>query len=97
MLVTIIGFNSLRVVSADVTINENLFSGEIVQQKIYSTTSITDEFDDDKVIVVIFHEYSGLNKEFTKEDFPGVDIKNINYITSLKDPTREYPYVIDSF
>lgn len=98
LLVTIIAFSSAMSVSANAMVNEKLNTGEIVQQKVYSTTTIEDEFDESKVVVVIFHEYSGLDKEFSEDDFPGVDIKNINYITSLKDPDKDYPYLnIDEY
>lgn len=61
------------------------------EEKVYTNIDITDDFLDDRVIVVIFHEFSGLDKEYSKEDFPGVDIESIDYITSLKDPNKDYP------
>lgn len=63
------------------------------EEKIYTDVDINDDFSDDKVVIVIFHEYSGLDKEWHIEDFPGVDIESIDYVTSLKDPNKEYPYL----
>lgn len=49
------------------------------------------DFKDDKVIVTIKKTYSGLDKTYSQEDFPGVDIAEIEYLTSLKDPNKDYP------
>lgn len=62
-------------------------------EKEYFTGTIEDITVDNKVFVTILHEYSGLDKEFSQEDFPDVKIVNIEYITSLKDPNKEYPYL----
>lgn len=97
LLVITIVVGNMHIATADlITLdNEMLISvdKDIMEQKVYSTTLITEEFDDNKVIVVIFHEYSELDKQYSQADFPGVDIKNIEYITSLKDPEREYKYL----
>ena len=68
-------------------------NAELKEEKRYLEIDINDDFIDNNVCVVIFHEYSALDKEYSPEDFPGVDIESIEYITSLKDPDKEYKYL----
>ena len=62
-------------------------------EKVYFTGTIDDITVDDKIWVTILHEYSGLDKEFSQADFPGVEITGIEYVTSLKDPNKDYLYL----
>lgn len=62
-------------------------------EKEFFDGTIDDITVDDKVWVTILHEHSGLDKEFSQEDFRGIEIVDITYVTSLKDPNKEYPYL----
>lgn len=62
-------------------------------EKVYFTGTIDDITVDDKLWVTILHEHSGLDKQFSQADFPGVEITDIRYVTSLKDPNKDYPYL----
>ena len=55
--------------------------------------TLDDKFVPDRVIVSILHDYSELDKEYSPEDFPGVDVKSIGYLTPLLDPNGDYPYL----
>lgn len=59
--------------------------------KVYFTLDPRYDYADDKVFVTIKKTYSGLDKTYSQEDFPGVEIAEIRYLTSLKDPDGEYP------
>lgn len=80
-------------VSINVTFAESYSSDSTEEEKVYSSYTLEDNFKDDSVIVVIFHKDSALDREFFKEDFPGVDIDEIVYLSSLKDPNKEYPMI----
>ena len=56
------------------------------------TLSTGEEVEDGEVIVVIKHESSGLAKEWSLDDFPGVGAYGIEYISSLRSGAPEdYP------
>lgn len=93
VIITLIVFTFLflGIDSINITAVAAKTNGSDVEEKIYSSFTLDDDFTEDSVIVVIFHEYSALDREFDKEEFPGVDIQEIIYLTSLKDPNKEYP------
>ena len=74
-------------------INESIIEQQEPDQKVFCDATLNDPFLDDVVIVTILKEYSELDKTFSKADFPGVDIAEIKYLTSLKDPDEEYKYL----
>jgi len=49
------------------------------------------EHTSDEVLVVIKEEYSGYDREYSVEDFPGVDLAQIEYLTFLFDDPADYP------
>ena len=56
------------------------------------TLTTGDEVVDGEVIVTIKHEYSALAKEWSTDDFPGVNALALEYITALRDGKPEdYP------
>lgn len=61
------------------------------EEKQYYSGTLEDIETEDYIIVTIFHRYSGLDKEFSVEDFPGIEIESIEYLTPLLDPNKDYP------
>lgn len=81
------------VVFADNSINDDVNSVIVsdisVEEKTYCTATLDDNFADDCVIIVIDHENSIVDRIFTSADFPGVDVKEITYLTSPITPLFE--------
>lgn len=69
--------------------NSSIFA--FAEEKQYYTGTIDDFDDDEKIIVYILHEYSGLDKEWFPEDFPEVEIEKLEYISDFLDANKEYP------
>lgn len=72
------------IVVSETTVND---SGQ--EEKYYCTATIEDNFTDDCVLIVIDHANSIVDRIFTEADFPGVDVKEIIYLTSPITPLFE--------
>lgn len=71
-------------------INEaNRISDSILEEKVYCNATLEDDFTDDCVLIVIDHKNSIVDRIFTADDFPGVDVKEITYLTSPITPLFE--------
>jgi len=57
------------------------------------TTTRDIEFTDDRVIVVIEHEYGGINKVWYPSDFPDVDIESIEDLTYVTGNIADKSYL----
>lgn len=58
---------------------------EMGDDKILCSVSEDTDYVPGEVVIVIKKEYSGLNKTYSQKDFPGVGIKEIEYLTSLRE------------
>ncbi len=68
----------------DLIVEKTLMSMEtntVTEEKVYCTATLDDDFADDCVLIVIDHANSIVDRIFTKVDFPGVDVKEITYLT----------------
>lgn len=61
----------------------------VTEEKTYCTATLDDDFADDCVIIVIDHANSIVDRVFTASDFPGIDVKEITYLTSPITPLFE--------
>ena len=75
---TLITYPKLTIAKADFNFDE----------KIYSTVSIDEEFDDSSVIVVLDKIISGINKVHNPDFFMGVEIDAIEDLTVVTDEIK---------
>lgn len=78
-------------VSADnsIVVLESTANDSCQEEKYYCTATIEDDFADNCVIAVIDHTNSIVDRIFTADDFPDVDVKEIIYLTSPITPLFE--------
>lgn len=71
--------------NTDANMSESFVPEEPGDTKIQSVVHEDTDYVPGEVIIVIKKEYSELNKEYTPEDFPGVEIQEIEYLTPLRE------------
>lgn len=60
----------MTIISIDFSVNVN---AKVSEDKVYSNASIDDDFTDNRVIIVLNDAASKINKEYTTNDFNGID------------------------
>ncbi len=63
-------------------VSDNIDNEAITEEKIYYEENIDDDFNNDKVIIVLSKEETNKFKEYTPSDFPEIDCESITDLTN---------------
>ena len=93
IIISVIIFFQLLPLSASadnsIAVSESIVNDTCQEERYYCTATIEDNFADNCVLVVIDHANSIVDRVFTADDFPDVDVKEITYLTSPITPLFE--------
>lgn len=61
--------------------NDNINDESITEEKIYYQGTLDDDFNDDKIIVVLSKEETSKYKDYSLDDFPEIDCESVSDLT----------------
>ena len=70
--------------------DESFFANRRADEKILSTATLEDDFNDGVVVVILTTEASRNNRDYTAKDFPEINVAGIKDIVRLSDKEHRY-------
>ena len=72
---------TLLIFPINVYANDNINDETIIEEKIYYQGTLDDNFNYDKIIVVLSKEETNKYKDYTSDDFPEIDCQSVTDLT----------------